>query len=214
MLRTCRVRRSRAGDNAIGDDARHGDAPDAQTAARLSSRFCRPVDASVALDGDSKRRPAANLGVVSPKTHRATKRPSRQNSPRQRAVHASQKSTPPEGANKNNWPPWPPWPTWPTWQNRHKKSPDEPGWRTPTSGRAMTWREYPVGESNPCLRRERALSWATRRTGRKWRESRIFRHQGLFVNWLREEPVALSQSEISPSAVGSTTIIASGNAAR
>ena len=27
--------------------------------------------------------------------------------------------------------------------------------------------EYPVGESNPCLRRERALSWATRRTGRK-----------------------------------------------
>ena len=43
--------------------------------------------------------------------------------------------------------------------------------------------EYPVGESNPCLRRERALSWATRRTGRKWRESRIFRHAGPLVNW-------------------------------
>ena len=27
-------------------------------------------------------------------------------------------------------------------------------------------KKYPVGESNPCLRRERALSWATRRTGR------------------------------------------------
>ena len=27
--------------------------------------------------------------------------------------------------------------------------------------------QYPVGESNPCLRRERALSWATRRTGRR-----------------------------------------------
>ena len=26
--------------------------------------------------------------------------------------------------------------------------------------------EYPVGESNPCRRRERAVSWATRRTGR------------------------------------------------
>ncbi len=25
--------------------------------------------------------------------------------------------------------------------------------------------QYPVGESNPCLRRERAVSWATRRTG-------------------------------------------------
>ena len=43
--------------------------------------------------------------------------------------------------------------------------------------------KYPVGESNPCLRRERALSWATRRTGRKWRESRIFRHAGPLVNW-------------------------------
>ena len=33
-----------------------------------------------------------------------------------------------------------------------------------TSGALQTWR--PVGDSNPCRRRERAVSWASRRTGR------------------------------------------------
>src|SRR5688572_27934118 len=100
MLRPCQFCRSRVGANAIGAGVRRGDFPGAQTTARLSSRLCRSADASVALNGDANRRPAADLGVVSPKTRLATKRPSRQNSRRQRAVQASQKSTPPEGAKK------------------------------------------------------------------------------------------------------------------
>jgi hypothetical protein len=127
MLRTCQFCRSRTGANAIGGGGRRGDAPGAQTTARLSSRFCRPADASVALEGDSNRRPAADLGVVSPKTRQATKRPSRQNSRRQRAVQASQKPTSPELAKKNCWPPWPSRPPWPTRQNRHKKKPGRTG---------------------------------------------------------------------------------------
>jgi hypothetical protein len=171
MLRTCRVRRSRADANAIGDGARHGNSPGAQEAAPLSSPLRRLVDASVALEGGPNRSPAADLGVMSPKTRQATKHPSRQNSLRHGKACASQKSTPPKSAKKSCWPPWPTWPTWPPRQNRHKKSPDEPGWRTPSHARtmsrqAMNRQQYPVGESNPCLRRERALSWATRRTGR------------------------------------------------
>src|SRR5262245_48363356 len=52
---------------------------------------------------------------------------------------------------------------------RTRKSPGKPGRMCePVQIRALLYKstEYPVGESNPCLRRERALSWATRRTGR------------------------------------------------
>lgn len=42
--------------------------------------------------------------------------------------------------------------------------------------------KYPVGESNPCLRRERAVSWATRRTGRGVGLS-ILRSSGRVVYW-------------------------------
>jgi hypothetical protein len=118
MLRTCRVRRSRAGANAVSDGARYAEAPGTQAAARLSSPFCRLVGASVAFNGDSKRRPATNLGFLSPKTRRATECLSRQNSQRQRAVQASQKPTPPESAKKSYWPTWPPRPTRPTRQNQ------------------------------------------------------------------------------------------------
>ncbi len=37
----------------------------------------------------------------------------------------------------------------------------------------IDWR--PVGDSNPCRRRERAVSWASRRTGRGWAAIRLWR---------------------------------------
>jgi hypothetical protein len=52
---------------------------------------------------------------------------------------------------------------------RKQKGPGKPGLKCSLVRlRATLYKltEYPVGESNPCLRRERALSWATRRTGR------------------------------------------------
>lgn len=65
------------------------------------SPWCRPVSSPVATRSDAKSRPVSDLRLLSPKTREATQRPSRQNSPRRWAVHASKKSTQPEMANKS-----------------------------------------------------------------------------------------------------------------
>ena len=66
------------------------------------SPWCRPVSSPVATRSDAKSRPVSDLRLLSPKTREATQRPSRQNSPRRWAVHASKKSTQPEMASKSS----------------------------------------------------------------------------------------------------------------
>jgi hypothetical protein len=84
MLRAADIYRSQSNEERVRDSA----ASDSMPTASPASRHCRPSVAGLASSDSPKSLPAADLGLLSPKTRRATEVDQRQNAPAP-ALHKS-----------------------------------------------------------------------------------------------------------------------------